>query len=419
MGSVDGARPGPQDFAERGTSPAVAVSPFLGWLLSQGLLLWPSRDRGPDPKAPCVGGVLAPWALAAASTLALSCGGSAPPATATPPPPVDLSQPWATASPESERIDPGGLATAFARAETTAGLRSLLVARNGRLVGETYLAPASPESLEDGRSVTKSVTSLLVGVAIDEGVIRGTEERLDVLLPPPVADASGSKAAITVENLLTMTSGFAWDESTAAGYNAWILAPDQIDFLLSRPLSDPPGQRFNYDSAAVHLLSVGLAEAAGAPTRTFAERHLFAPLGIGAYQWERDTRGYENGASGLSLRARDLAKVGQLVLQDGASADRQLVPSAWIRSSLTSHVATGARLGSVGSLSYGYLWWLTTLRGHAVAFAWGYRGQFVFLVPDLQLVVVATSALDAPLPSDEEAAGVFTLIVDGVLPTVE
>jgi CubicO group peptidase (beta-lactamase class C family) len=310
------------------------------------------RRHGPGLTVPSVRSGLGPWTLVAASVaLGSSCGGSGPPVAATPPPPVDLSPPWTTASPESERVDPEGLATAFARAESTVGLRSLLVARNGRLVGETYLAPAGPDSLEDGRSVTKSVTSLLVGLGISEGVIAGTGERLEVLLPPKVADVEGPKAAITVENLLTMTSGFAWDESTAAGYNAWVLAPDQIDFLLARPLSDPPGQRFNYDSAAVHLLSAGLAEATAAPTRTFAEQHLFAPLGIGAYRWERDARGYENGASGLSLRARDLARIGQLVLQEGASADRQVVPAEWIRTSLTTHVATGVRFGPAGPLS--------------------------------------------------------------------
>jgi CubicO group peptidase (beta-lactamase class C family) len=277
---------------------------------------------------------LVPWALSAVSMLASSCGSSSPTTVAaTPPPPVDLSQPWVVASPESQRIDPKGLGTAFARAESTVGLRSLLVARNGRLVGERYFAPASVDSLEDGRSVTKSVTSLLVGLAVEAGVVQGTDERLDALVSPPVADVQEPKAGITVENLLTMASGFAWDESTTAGYNAWILAPDQIDFLLARPLLDPPGQRFNYNSAAVHLLSVGLAEATGAPTRTFAEQHLFAPLGIRAYQWERDARGYDNGASGLSLRARDVARIGQLVLQGGISIDRQVVPAEWIRRS--------------------------------------------------------------------------------------
>jgi CubicO group peptidase (beta-lactamase class C family) len=364
---------------------------------------------------------LVPWALvaAAAAVLLPACGGSVPTAGTTPAPPVDLSEPWVTASPESQGVDPGGLAAVFTRAESTVGLRSLLVARNGRLVGERYLPPVGIDSLQDGRSVTKSVTSLLVGLAISEGVIQGTDEGLDVLLQPPVADVEGPKAAITVENLLTMTSGFAWDESTAAGYNTWVLAPDQIDFLLARPLSDAPGQRFNYDSAAVHLLSVGLAEATAASTRTFAEQRLFAPIGIGAYRWEQDARGYENGASGLSLRARDLAKIGQLVLQEGASADRQVVPADWIRQSLTAHVATGVRLATVGPLSYGYLWWLATIRGYATAFAWGYRGQYIFLVPDLELVVVATAALDAPVPSHDEETAVFTLIVDGVLPAIE
>src|SRR5262249_18040106 len=147
----------------------------------------------------------------------------------------------------------------------------------------------------------------------------------------------GSKAGITVDNLLTMTSGFAWDESTPAGYNEWALASDQINFLLARSLSDSPGTRFNYNSAAVHLLAAGLSQATSRTAQDFADENLFTPLGIRDRTWEVDNRGYNNGGAGLSLRSRDLAKIGQLVLQDGNSAARSVVPAAWINEMLATH----------------------------------------------------------------------------------
>jgi CubicO group peptidase (beta-lactamase class C family) len=322
------------------------------------------------------------------------------------------------ATPGSQRIDERMLAGAFARGQSTPGLRSLLVVRNGCVVGEQYFGDATPESLEDVRSVTKSVMSLLVGVAIAHGAITGTSERLDVLLQPPVAMVDGPKAVITVDNLLTMTSGFSWDESTPAGYNEWVLAADQIDFLLSRPLSDLPGAQFNYNSAAVHLLSVGISQATARATQDFADETLFAPLGILNRTWEVDHRGYNNGGSGLSLRPRDLAKIGQLVLQDGRSAAQQIVSAEWIHSMVSRHQQPGWQYGPVTGMAYGYLWWLSTVAGHPVAFAWGYRGQYIFVSSQLRLVVVATSALDATIPPDQEAQDVLDVIVNGVFPAI-
>jgi CubicO group peptidase (beta-lactamase class C family) len=322
------------------------------------------------------------------------------------------------AAPVSQHVNEAALANAYSRGQSTVGLHSLLVVRNGFLIREQYFGDATADRLQDVRSVTKSVMSLLVGIAIAQGVLPGTSERLDALIHPPVAVIDGPKAGITVDNLLTMTSGFSWDESTPGGYNEWVLAPDQIDFLLARPLSDLPGARFNYNSAAVHLLSVGLSQAAARSTQSFADENLFAPLGISDRAWEVDNRGYNNGAAGLSLRPRDLAKIGQLVLQDGKSAARSVVPAAWINEMVATHQQPGWQYGPVTRMAYGYLWWLSNVGGHAVAFGWGYRGQYVLVARDLNLVVVATSALDAPIPPDQEAEDVLDLIVSGVLPAI-
>jgi CubicO group peptidase (beta-lactamase class C family) len=180
--------------------------------------------------------------------------------------------------------------------------------------------------------------------------LSGTGEHLDALIHPPVAQVSAAQARITVQNLLTMTSGFAWDESMAAGYNDWVLAPDQVDDLLQKPLVDPPGTWFTYNSAAVHLLSVGLTLATGTDTLAYAQSNLFSARSISQHEWEVDRQGYYNGGAGLSLRGRDLAKIGQLVLQGGESAPgKQIVPRSWIDGMLQTWWTPG---GGVGSLDH-------------------------------------------------------------------
>lgn len=334
------------------------------------------------------------------------------------PAPIDLSQPWRTASPASEGIDSATLAAAFARAPSTVGLRTLLVARNGYLVDEYYAPPVTVDSLSDVRSVTKSITSMLVGIAISRGELPGLAERLDQLIPSRIASMRADEAAITVENLLTMTGGWQWNEWTGNDYNLWALAPDQIDYVLGRPLANAPGTTFTYNSAAVHLLGVGLSVATGMREQDYARAHLLGPLNIQSLAWETDDRGYNNAGAGIQLRTRDLAKIGQLVLQHGRTSADQIVPAAWLDASLTVHEAIENQYGVVSNLNYGYLWWLTTVQGRTVWLAWGFRGQYLYIVPDQQLVVVATSSLTAPTTSDDEAIAVLDLIASGIAPAV-
>ncbi len=349
--------------------------------------------------------------------VAAACGdGTTAPRPA--PPPIDLSQPWRTTNPASQGIDSAQLAAAFARAPSTVGLRTLLVARNGFLVAEYYAPPVTVDSLSDVRSVTKSITSMLIGIAIDRGELPGVAEPLDQLIPPRIATMRSDEAAITVENLLTMTGGWQWNEWTGNDYNLWAEAPDQIDYLLARPLESAPGATYTYNSAAVHLLGVGLSVATGMIEQQYAIAHLLGPLSITALAWETDDRGYNNGAAGIQLRARDLAKIGQLVLQNGRTGAAQIVPAAWLETSLTVHEPIQNQYGVVSNLNYGYLWWLTNVQGHTVWLAWGFRGQYIYIVPDQQLVVVATSSLNAPTTSDDEAIGVLDLIASGIAPAV-
>ena len=356
---------------------------------------------------------VAPALLAAA----LACSEATAPAT--PSGPVDLSADWIVATPETQGVDPARLADGLSQAAALPGLTSLLVVRHGRLVAERYYRPGGADSLYALRSVTKSVMSLLVGVAMQRGVVRATDQPLGELFHPPLPVLDPADAAITVGDLLTMTGGFQWDESGVTEYNNWVLAPDQIEYVLARPLVKPPGTTFNYNSAAVHLLSAVL-EVDGGGTAAFADAQLLGPLGVHARDGDVDSRGLPNGGAGLYLRPRDMAKIGQLVLQGGLSGATVVVPSAWVGQATQSHIATGGALGPLASLRYGYLWWLGQTGGHGVVLAWGYGGQLIWIVPDLDLVVVSTATWQGlGGTAQPQAASIAGVIAAGIMPAID
>jgi len=364
----------------------------------------------------CSGRLLAVCAL----LLTTACGGDAmAPSSPLPTEPIDLSADWAVSSPEHEQIDTAQLEAAFNSGAGIPGLRNITVVRHGHLVAERYFAGARADSLYALRSVTKSVISLLVGIAIHRGEIRDVNQPLSELFKPPFPALDAADGAITVGNLLTMTGGFEWAEgSNVAEYNNWVLAPDQVEYVLARPIVSPPGTTFNYNSAAVHLLSAVLQVNAGG-TAAFADTYLLGPLGIKARDWEIDNRGIPNGGAGLYLRPRDIAKLGQLILQGGRSGTAEVVPSAWIDQSTERYGGLYDQLGSLGPLGYGYLWWLGDTADHAIVLGWGYGGQLLCIVPSLDLVVVTTArwqGIGGAVGPQTTAIG--NLIAAGILPAV-
>jgi len=333
---------------------------------------------------------------------------------------LDLTQPWQSAAPASLGLDAATLDAAAAQAAAISRFRSLVIVRDGRLVLERYFGGTGPDDLADVRSGTKSVVSTLVGIALAEGYLSSLDQTLAELLPPSVAVLRPDEEGITLRNLLTMTGGWDWDESTAAAYNDWVTSPDHVQYLLDRPLTNPPGTGFRYNSAAVHLLGVILEQVTGLSLPTFADEVLFGPIGISSRAWEPFPEGTVNGGSGLDLRPRDLARIGQLFLQEGVSGDRPIVSADWIAEATRAHFAwTSDEGGGPTHLSYGYLWW--TDADHDAYLAWGYRGQYIYVAPARRLVVVATTAWwaidgqSAPADLDRQA---LSVIVNGVLPAV-
>jgi CubicO group peptidase (beta-lactamase class C family) len=343
--------------------------------------------------------------------LAVGCGGAdapAPGVSGAPSAPIDLSQPWTTVAPAEVGMDAGSLALGASRAATIPRFRSLLVARRGRLAFERYFAGAAVETAFDVRSVTKSVVSALTGIALRDHVLPGLEAPIAPYLDPPYR-VHPSDAGLTVRHLLTMTSGYQWDDDV--DYNPWVLSDDRVQFLLDRPRTAEPGARFTYDSAAVHVLGVVLQRAAGVPLPQYASERLFGPLAAEGVAWEVLDRGTVNGGSGIDLRGRDLLKLGQLYLQRGFSADRSVVPADWVSATTAPQFDWRNDYGAQHRVTYGMLWWVSDA-APAAYFAWGYGGQFVYVVPSRELVVVATREWrglteTTPIGLAEEVLGVI------------
>ncbi len=260
-------------------------------------------------------------------------------------------------------------------------LRALLVLRHGAVVCEYYDAETTSETLLQGRSITKSVVSALIGIAIDQGLIRSVDDKiLDYFPEYTSSDGARHKRDITIDHVLTMTSGFAWDNDVS-----WYDddAPAAEYHALDRPLRHLPGTVFNYDSAAADLLTVILTRVTHQSARTFASEHLFAPLGINRFDWERDPAGYDRGSAGLIMRPLDVAKFGQLYLQKGRWNGQQLIPQDWVEQSTTTQVRTPNGAG------YGRCWWVENA-GHSRQFSGiGFCAQYLTVMPHLELVVVA------------------------------
>ncbi len=299
---------------------------------------------------------------------------------------------WRTSTPEEQGMDGALLDEAGRRVPAELpDVSALLVVRHGRLVFERYYGGVRPDDPINVRSVTKSVTSALIGIALAEGDLDGLDQPIGELIPdriPPEADPL--TPSITLEQLLTMTSGLAWD--AGSDYQRLIASDDWVDLTLGLPVAYEPGTVFAYNSGGSHLLSVILAEATGQETSTYAQTHLFDPLGIEPGDWDRSPQGETNGGFGLELTVRDMAKLGELYLNGGRWEGEQIIPTDYVRASTTVQSAGDA----TGGTPYGYQWWVTDATGYPAFYALGYGGQYIYVVPDLDLVVVVAAARRVP-----------------------
>jgi CubicO group peptidase (beta-lactamase class C family) len=323
--------------------------------------------------------------------------------------PAEIGDRWAISTPEAVELDARELCAVGDWLDDLpeSKVHSILVARRGALVFEHYrngpddhgLRPLpdarhGPETRHDLRSATKSVTGLLIGIAHDRGLILSLDKPVFDYFPEYADLRTPQKDRILLRHLLTMSAGLAWDENVPIadprnGEARMWRSPDRLRTALEPPVVTAPGLHWNYSGGCTELLGAILRKAADKPIDAFARETLFEPLGIFDVEWG----GYDDfpsASGGLCMRSRDLAKIGQLVVNRGRWGQRQVVSAQWIEDSTAPHLGAPDRLQF-----YGYQWWLgrSLLRRREIVWiaAVGYGGQRLFVVPALDLVVVTTA----------------------------
>lgn len=327
-----------------------------------------------------------------------------------PTPEPELGFDWPMATPASEGVDSGELDAAFATANENTSIYSVLVARHGNLIAEQYFHGADRSFASNVKSVSKSVLSALVAIAVADGKLVGSATLGDFFPTLPQ-----DKQAIALAHLLTMTAGLHWEENGSVS-GQWLQSADWSQFPLDQPLDTPPGTAYRYSTALTHVMSTILTNLVGGPLREYAKTELFDPLGISVVRWDRDPSGVSLGGSEMYFVPRDVARFGELYLENGTLDGKAIVDEAAIASSAKEILPPAAVDGTNG---YGGWWWTRTFAGHPTFFAWGHGGTFIFVVRDLELVVVVTSNPDVDgAGTSANSQAVFDLFEDDILPAI-
>ena len=315
---------------------------------------------------------------------------------------------WDSAAPESQGLQPGLVADALNAGNAVPGLRALLVARRGVLVAERYYAGASAQSLQAINSVTKSVCSMLVGMALRDGRLKSLDETVAALIPEALAEVPDSPAAnVTLRQVLAGRTGLAFDPMN---FRELASAKPLVRYALSRPAVPVAAPGWSYNDAMVALLAPILTRAYGEDLSAVAARLLFAPLGIERFDWRRDRDGNTMAPFGLALRSRDLLKLAAMMGDGGRWQGQQVLPGAWVTESLTAQGPATWRPDPVTDVGYGLLWFTGRLHGQKVVWAWGYGGQFALLVPELKLSVATAATSPRPSELREQTDAVMNLV---------
>jgi len=287
--------------------------------------------------------------------------------------------------PEARGLDSLLLAEAYERAARFPRIQSLLVARHGDLLGEQYFNGASAQRVANIKSASKSVISTLVGIAIAEGHLDGLDQPV---LPffPELADVNPDPRIhqVTIGDLLSMRAGL--ESTSSRNYGAWAASGNWVRDALRRPFVEEPGGTMVYSTGNTHVLSAILTRATGESTLAYARRVLFQPMGITLSPWTRDPQGVYLGGNEMGLRPREMLVYGELYRNQGRHEGTRLLSAEWIRDSWVQRGTS--RFNGHG---HGLGWWIREYAGRDVYFAWGHGGQYVFVVPELEMVVVATT----------------------------
>ena len=336
--------------------------------------------------------------------------------------PPQHSDGWVVSSLDAEAVDAIWLVDMMnlirARGHD-AYLRNILIVKNNRLVFEEYFGDTTINSLSHLQSATKSVVSAIFGIAADNGLVSSTDDALFGYFPEYQHLSDTQKQNISLGHVLSMTPGFAWNENSSPTFGsendniAAYQSNNYIEYVLQKDLVSTPGMEWNYNSGCPMLLAGAIKNLSGAHIDEFGDQYLFEPLGITRVNWEYQSDGLPLATGGLWMKARDSARFGQLLLDEGRWNGQRIISADWVRSSLTAHAS--ARSG----IDYGYLWWTQQRASHRLWYAAGYGGQLIILVPGRHTVIV----VNANYTRDSGETGrqqneIWSLITGYVLPAI-
>lgn len=302
---------------------------------------------------------------------------------------------WKTKSPMSQGLDPSNINDVSEYIEnynneySFSDVDSIVVIKNGYLVYEDYFNGWVEDDFHVCWSVTKSVTSALIGIAVDEGLVSLDDIVIDFFQDYTIANLDERKEAMTIRNILVMSSGLNYLGDDFV-FIPWVSSPDQVQYALDIPMATVPGTIFNYDTCASHLLSAIIERVTGNTTFEYAQEKIFEPLGITHVHWEHDKQGVYYGGNGLFMEPRDMAKFGYLFVNNGYWDGQQIISEEWV------NLTTVEYWNFPGDWGYAHHWWTHgDIGGYA---AHGKDGQAIFVIPEEDLVVVFTADITGSNP---------------------
>jgi CubicO group peptidase (beta-lactamase class C family) len=304
---------------------------------------------------------------------------------------------WEVSTPEEHGLDPKLVAELYHNASELESINGLLVIKNDSLVAEQYFHGGSVEQVSARHSATKSYTSALVGIALEQGCLASLDQKMMDFFPEFAGQITDPrKKQITVRHLLQMRAGYPYDSTEYYGDVLYLSGNWQwLSHLVDFPLVSDPGTEVAYSSLSSHILGVIVARACDTDLETIAEEHLFGPTNSEIGKWTRDVDGYNWGWGELYVTARDMAKFGLLYLNDGEFQGKQVISSEWVQDSLQIYSEDAWVTKKIGryfkDTGYGYQWWSARVGNHHFKFVWGHGGQLIVLLEEQDMIVVTTA----------------------------
>jgi len=309
---------------------------------------------------------------------------------------------WGVSTPGEQGLDPMLVAELYLEASELETLYGLLVIKNGQLIAERYFNGGSVEQKAFMASATKSFTSALVGIALDQGCLSSVDQKMIDFFPEFAGQINDPrKEQITIRDLLQMRSGYVWEERTSYMDSLFSSRGYWLPFIVEFPLTNDPGTEFGYSNVSSHILGVIVARGCDTDLKSYAQEYLFPPIDAEVGDWSQDADGYYYGSHGIAQTARDRAKFGLLYLNDGEYEGNQVISADWVEDSLLRYSekidisgwipGITSRYGYYRDLGYGYQWWSAKAGDHQFNYANGHGGNQIILLDDLDMVIVTSA----------------------------